>query len=126
MPVKQISKPNLQPLVAVLKSTADRVNSYGNTLRARLSQRIAAKAGKSKSLNREHSRIDSHTAAWQAIIDALPGAAIALDASGVVRHHNAAVPLFAGALAQPRFDFGIRRLNRLAVYNQVCDCLLIQ
>ena len=91
MPVKQISKPNLQPLVAVLKSTADRVNSYGNTLRARLSQRIAAKAGKSKSLNREHSRIDSHTAAWQAIIDALPGAAIALDASGVVRHHNAAV-----------------------------------
>ena len=91
MPVKQISKPNLQPLVAVLKSTADRVNSYGNTLRARLGQRIAAKVGKSKSLNGEHSRSESHTAAWQAIIDALPGAAIALDASGVVRHHNAAV-----------------------------------
>ncbi len=90
------SKPNPAPL-------ADRLTMAARTAASQSSRRIARAATGLASFvaarldpnpppppGRESVQRYRETVAWQTIVDALPAPAIALDAAGIVRHHNAA------------------------------------
>ena len=65
-----------------------RTAAFGKQVARQFTTATAPTAPKGRS--RTQSRNQAEQAAWHAIIDAIPGAAIALDGSGVVRHHNRA------------------------------------
>jgi two-component system, OmpR family, phosphate regulon sensor histidine kinase PhoR len=69
--------------VRTLGSARERLDGFVSRMTARISNPGAA--------GKPANSAPSDSIAWRAIIDALPGAAIALDASGIVLHHNAQV-----------------------------------
>ena len=76
-----------------LTKVAHRVTATIATQTARLKNRFAQQTrwrdhARAEAQGRDRDKTTSETAAWHAIIDALPSAAVALDAAGIVRHHN--------------------------------------
>jgi two-component system, OmpR family, phosphate regulon sensor histidine kinase PhoR len=83
-------------LISTTKRYATRVKlgavAFGGHLTQTFKAVTTPTAGKARgrSNSRNQARNQATEAAWHAIIDAIPSAAIALDASGIVCHHNQA------------------------------------
>jgi len=114
-------QPSTTPTAATATvSVASKIGSAASGLKSWVSARFSAnppfKSG------RESVQRYRETVAWQSILDALPAPAIALDANGIVRHHNAAAAALYPAMStgQP-----ISRVSRnpsfMAAVDQLAD-----
>ncbi|MEQ1697397.1 MAG: hypothetical protein ABL901_16315, partial [Hyphomicrobiaceae bacterium] len=90
------SKPNpdsaADRLTALLRTAATGATRHIARATTRLASIVAARFNHNPPPPPGRDSIQRYreTVAWQTIVDALPGPAIALDAAGIVRHHNAA------------------------------------
>ena len=90
------SKPNPPPLANKLTTSARSAATNASRHVARAATSLASFVAARLDPNpppppgRESVQRYRETVAWQTIVDALPAPAIALDATGIVRHHNAA------------------------------------
>lgn len=119
---KTVSQPpepsKLDAATAVIAALAQRLAAALASFKSRLAVRFAAsppfKAG------RESAQRYRETVAWQTIVDALPAPAIALDAKGIVRHHNAAAAALYPAM---RTGQPISRISRNPAFMAAVDQL---
>lgn len=105
---------------ATTATAAGQIGSLALGLKAWLAARFSSnppfKAG------RENDQRYRETVAWQTIVDALPAPAIALDANGIVRHHNAAASALYPAIrtGQP-ISHVSRNPSFMAAVDQLAD-----
>ncbi len=85
----KVTKASSAGLMRGLKSYAARVAMSADVLRRGLLRRLPAQSVGRVVGRNVPADLDAEGVAWQAIVNALPSAAIALDSAGIVAHHNA-------------------------------------
>ena len=90
MKIKAVRVPS-PGLMRALKALGDRMTTSVGALKSGVARFTGAGGQGARIIGTVGASQDAEAAAWQAIVDALPSAAIALDGAGIVAHHNAPV-----------------------------------